>query len=65
MKNNNDDNKENVPNSQKLNGHNSKLIHAKEFYERRNKVKSNISNTTKSNFESLLNQINGALFGSK
>ena len=65
LKNNNDNNNKNVPNSQKLNENSSKLIYAKDFYERRNKIKSNISNKTKSNFESLLNKINESLFDSK
>lgn len=58
--------KKNGPNSQQLNGSSSsKHLYAKEFYERRNKLKSNLSNETKANFESLLKKINDSLFDSK
>lgn len=65
LKKNSDNAKKNVNNSQRFNGNNSKLLLAKEFYENRKKIKSNISNETKLNFELLLSKINESLFDSK
>lgn len=58
----NNNQKKDSSNSQRVAGKESKHLLAKEFYENRDEIKTHLSEETKSNFKALLNHINKSLF---